>query len=146
MRPVRTVRVRLRRIPAWLPRLFAAIVLWPCLAAAAPPDGQMRREARGWLQLERDQQTYRQRAQPPNLVEERELRSIERSQDIELRSLQRRQRARDDLDARRQRQERQTLGRDTAPRRDPVPDYRRALERQRLKLRTQQQNLPFDRR
>jgi hypothetical protein len=116
----------------------------------AQPDN--RREASGWLELERDQRVYRERVEPLPLPDQRRLEAIERAQRDDLRALQQRQRR--ELDSARRRSElpRQAdpspggvpPGR-AVPRRDMFDAHRRALERQRLQRRTREQVLPFDR-
>lgn len=126
-----------------------ALVLWLTAmvagaAAAAEPS------AAGWLQLERDQRTYRERAGPLDLRETRELSTAERRQRNDLRAVE-------------QRLERRAL-QQPAPR-APVPlaepgtvsappdvprpgadmQQGRALERERLQLRMRQYRQPFGR-
>ncbi|MBK1633710.1 hypothetical protein CKO31_23800 [Thiohalocapsa halophila] len=116
----------------------------PCAAAAAEPS------AAGWLQLERDQRTYRQRTGPLDLREERELSTVERRQRNELRAVEQRLK-------RRERQ--QSAPRANAPLAEPgtvtaPPDVPRrgtdmqqgrALERERLQRRMRQYHQPFGR-
>jgi hypothetical protein len=68
--------------------LAAFWLAWPLSLSAAEDGAQQRREARGWLQLERDQSTYRERREPLSPSASRDLEQIERRQDLGLRQLQ----------------------------------------------------------
>jgi hypothetical protein len=114
-----------------------------CLFATLGPAAAEQWTASGWLQLERDQRTYRERVAPLDLQEQRELGVIERSQRNDLRAREQRVDRAEQLDRRR------SLGPGQArpvPRRDYAAERRRALERQRLDVQTQQQGLPYGRR
>jgi len=67
------------------------VALWlgapPVAESGGAAADQQRREARGWLQLERDQSTYRERREPLAPAEARDLEQIERRQDLDLRQL-----------------------------------------------------------
>lgn len=107
---------------------------------------QTRREAAGWLQLERDQTSYRERVGPLDLRDQRGLETVERTQRNALRALQQNQRR--DMQAERRRA---SPGPDLGtvrevPRRDMRFDQRRGIERQRLQFRLQREQLPYSRR
>ncbi|MCF7985213.1 MAG: hypothetical protein K9L70_12480 [Thiohalocapsa sp.] len=131
----------------------AAVAVCALAGADALAQPETRREASDWLQLERDQRSYRERVEPLGLQEERRLEAIERGQRDDLRALQ--QRRQRELDSARRRSElpRQadpspspTPRPSTAvPRRDMFETHRRALERQRLHRRMQERVLPFER-
>jgi hypothetical protein len=122
---------------------LTAVVCGP--AAAAEPS------AAGWLQLGRDQRTYRERAGPLDLRESRELSTVERRQRNDLRAVEQRLERR----ARQQPAPRTNAplaepGTVTAPpdlpRRGTDMQESRALERERLQLRMRQQyRQPFGR-
>ena len=120
---------------------FRSLLLIPLLAVTCVTHAQTHREARGWLRLERDQATYRERVAPLDLSERRQLDTVEREQRNDLRAVQQRQ----------SREERQRLRErsrplrtyDEVPRRDPFLQKRQALERERLEIQRQQQGLPF---
>ena len=125
------------------------VMLLLVASAAWVPSGvveaETRREARGWLQLERDQQTYRERVEPLDLRDQRRLETIERSQRNDLRALQQRQRR--ELQTER-RSDRLGQGVDAprqVPRRDPFLQQRQTVERKRLEIRMQQDRLPYGR-
>lgn len=94
--------------------------------------------AAGWLQLERDQRTYRERVEPLDLREQRQLGAIERQQRNDLRAVEQRARRTERLDRRLS-----VTRPDSVPRRDGIAERRRAIERLRLRTRTQQYGLPF---
>lgn len=82
-------RPRRRTSAVRLGVLMALSLAWPlALPAAGEGAAQPRREARGWLQLERDQSTYRERREPLSPSASRDLEQIERRQDLGLRQLQ----------------------------------------------------------
>jgi hypothetical protein len=113
------------------------------LATLGPLSAAEHWSATGWLQLERDQRTYRERVAPLDLQEQRELGVIERSQRNDLRALEQRVDRAERLDRHRE------AGPDRArpvPRRDYGAERRRALQRQRLDVQIQQQGLPYGRR
>ncbi len=69
--------------------LAALSLVWPLsLQGAEGAAAQARREARGWLQLEREQSTYRERREPLSPSASRDLGQIERRQDLDLRQIQ----------------------------------------------------------
>ncbi|MGB5830375.1 MAG: hypothetical protein WBG92_00050 [Thiohalocapsa sp.] len=109
--------------------------------AASTVDAETRRAARGWLQLERDQITYRERVEPLDLREQRQLETIERSQRDDLRALQLQQQR----ELQRERSSKRRTPDAEVPRRDPFLRQRQAVERKRLQIRNQQNGLPFDR-
>ncbi len=121
------------------------LVLGFAAIAGPVPDAatQTHLEAAGWLQLERDQAAYRERVGPLDLKRERELEVIERTQDLQWRSLQQQQRW-----------EAQRIGREhrldagggeppTRARREWFIDQRRSVQQQRLRTQIQQDSLPF---
>jgi len=117
-------------------------------AWAEPPADPSRREAAGWLQLERDQRSYRERVEPLDLREQRVLETIERRQRNDVRDLQQRQRRELETRERELRRSRRQAG----P--EPIPEPRRPglgveqqrqLDRQRLDRRMEQERLPFGR-
>jgi len=117
-------------------------------AWAEPPADSSRREAAGWLQLERDQRSYRERVEPLDLREQRVLETIERRQRNDLRDLQQRQRR--ELETRQSelRRSRQQASPDSIPepRRPGLGfEQQRQLDRQRLDRRMEQERLPFGR-
>jgi hypothetical protein len=123
--------------------LWLTAVVFGAAAAAQP-------SAAGWLQLERDQRTYRERAGPLDLREARELSTVERRQRNDLRAVEQRLERR----APRQPAPRATAplaepGTVTAPPEVPRPGsdmhQGRALERERLQLRMRQYRQPFGR-
>ncbi|WP_295886710.1 hypothetical protein [uncultured Thiohalocapsa sp.] len=128
-----------------------------CLAAALPRAAvaDERTGAAGWLQLERDQRTYRERAGPLDLRESRELSAVERRQRNDLRVLDQRLDRAQRLD--RRLDEHRERGLDpaadhpgvtrppTMPRREAGMPSHRALERQRLQRRMRQERQPFGR-
>jgi len=133
---------------------FAVLVTVGVLAAGAapaqpPPTDLPHREAAGWLELEADQRAYRERVEPLDLRQERELETIERRQRNDLRALQLRQRRELDDDRRalrRRRQEADVDGIPMPPRPGVRRDDRRQYERQRLNRQLEQRWLPFGRR
>ena len=135
------VRFKYPRAPSKVVMLLLAI-----LSASMPAgvlDAETRREARGWLQLERDQQTYRERVEPLDLRDQRGLETIERFQRNDLRALQQRQRRALQAERRSNR-----LGQSAdlprqIPRRDPFLQQRQTVERKRLEIRMQQDRLPY---
>ncbi len=103
---------------------------------------QERHAARGWLELEQEQRAYRDRVEPLDLQQQRELEIIERSQQLDLRRLQ--QRNVRDLDRlERQRRLRPPSKAYNVPKRDAAADIRRRAERHRSMIRSQQRGLPF---
>ena len=106
-------------------------------------DAETRREARGWLQLERDQQTYRERVEPLDLRDQRGLETIERSQRNDLRALQQRQRRELQAERRLNRPGHSADLPRQIPRRDPFLQQRQTVERKRLEIRMQQDRLPY---
>lgn len=118
------------------------LALW-ALSMSSASRAETRREATGWLQLERDQRTYRDRVEPLDARDQRRLESIERSQRDAVRALQQRQRRATQAELR---SERMRESRDSArqiPRREPFLQQRQAVERKRLEIRMQQDRLPF---
>jgi hypothetical protein len=133
----------LHRMSAFTPSVLRISFCLSCVLATLGPAAAEQRTASGWLQLERDQRTYRERVAPLDLQEQRELGVIERSQRNDLRALEQRVDRAEQLDRRRE------AGPDRArpvPRRDYATQRRRALEQQRLDVQTQQQGLPYGRR
>ena len=122
--------------------LSLGLVVSATVAETTPP--QTRREAAGWLQLERDQATYRERVVPLDLRDERQLESIERAQRNELRALQQRQRR--DIQTERRRAGPDPDAARAVPRRATRVERRRAVERERLQFRMQREQLPYSRR
>lgn len=121
-------------------RLSAVLTstLWSLVVAGAvaePPP--VAREARGWLQLERSQEVYRERVEPLPPAEDLTLERIERGQDLDLRGLQ--------LHQQRAGQENERRERFTMPDRPPpVPRPGATLReshRERLDLRIEQETL-----
>jgi hypothetical protein len=115
------------------------LVLVPLTGSVRGEQGPARErtEARGWLQLEQDQRTYRDRAAPPTPGDPNALRGIEQRQRLELRQLQVRQEREGRMERRRE-----------APREgyDPSPAGRtgrdqRDRDRLRLDMRLQRENL-----
>ncbi len=125
---------------------FALLCLALCtLSMPGMAGAETRREARGWLQLERDQETYRDRVEPLDLRDQRRLETIERSQRNELRALQQRQRRESQAESRSHRVgQHRDLPRQV-PRREPFLQQRQAVERKRLEIRMQQDRLPYGR-
>ena len=118
------------------------LLVLSALMPAGVVDAETRREARGWLQLERDQQTYRERVEPLDLRDQRGLETIERSQRNDLRALQQRQR-RERQTERRFNQPGQGVDLPRqVPRRDPFLQQRQTVERKRLEIRMQQDRPP----
>ncbi|MCF7978817.1 MAG: hypothetical protein K9L82_12520 [Chromatiaceae bacterium] len=116
-------------------------------AANALGATQERRAARGWIELEQDQRAYRHRVAPLDLKQQRQLETIERSQQLDLRALQQRNTRAINRAEHQQRIAPQTnLGADRGPARDTAADIRRRAERHRFNLRSQQEGLPFRRR
>jgi hypothetical protein len=111
--------------------------------AAGVADAETRREARGWLQLERDQQTYRERVEPLDLRDQRGLETIERSQRNDLRALQQRQRRELQAERRLNRPGHSADLPRQIRRRDPFLQQRQTVERKRLEIRMQQDRLPY---
>ena len=135
---LRTERVqfRLKTKPwSWLwPVLLLSLTALPLIAHA-----DTRREARGWLELEQDQTSYRERVAPLDLREQRQLEVIERSQRNDLRALQQRQQR----EVQFERQSTRRAPNTDVPRRDPFQPQRRAVERLRLRIQMQQDGLPY---
>jgi hypothetical protein len=98
-----------------------------------------RQTAAGWLQLERDQQRYRERVAPLDLREQRQLEIIERTQRNDLDAAQQRLRRSEQLE----RGRRLLTPPPRVPRRDTGAERRRTIERLRLDLQLQQQRLPY---
>ncbi|MBK5939993.1 hypothetical protein CCR96_12235 [Halochromatium roseum] len=108
---------------------------------------QERHAARGWIELEQNQRAYRNRVAPLDLKQQRQLETIERSQQLDLRALQQRNARAIDRAEHQQRIAPQTnLGADRVPARDAAADIRRRAERHRVNIRGQQEGLPFRRR
>lgn len=133
---------------------FLLLLLVVLVTGADVTQGQTRPEAAGWLQLERDQTSYRERAGPLDLREQRRLENLERNERNALRALQQDQRR--DLQTERRRaplSSSRNRNRNpnpkavpAAPRRDAAAERRRAVERQRLQFRMQREQLPYSRR
>ena len=105
---------------------------------------QERRDARGWLELEQNQRAYRDRVAPLDLKQQRQLETIERSQQLDLRRLQQRNvRELDKLERQRRLTPPGNLDAYNVPKRDAAADIRRRAERHRSMIRSQQQGLPF---
>jgi hypothetical protein len=124
----------------WRTGFVILLFVWfasPNLAAQT----QLQQTARGWLQLDRDQATYRERVAPLNLRQKRQLETIERSQRNQLRALQQDQQRQIQSDRRRRRRTPES----DIPRRNVMQQQRRALERKRLQIRMQQDRLSFGR-
>jgi hypothetical protein len=113
----------------------ALVVLAAAGAVAEPP--AVAREARGWLQLERSQQVYRERAEPLTPAEELTLERVERGQDLDLRGLQLQQQR---ADREQDRRERFTMPDRPAPVPRPGATLRES-HRERLNLRIEQETL-----
>jgi len=125
------------------PALALLLGLWTWTPLYAAPH----ESAAGWLQLERDQQTYRERVAPLEPREQRDLSIIEREQATRLDALEQRQRW--DAQSQQRRPARVTPPREVprrAPRRDWRSGNRRALEAERLDLRMEQYRLPYGQR
>ena len=128
--------------------LGLAIVLLPAIVVVSTPgaaNAETRREARGWLQLERDQQTYRERVEPLDLRDQRRLETIERSQRNELRAFEQQQRRELRTESRSDRLGQGVDAPRQVRRRDPFLQQRQAVERKRLQFRMQQDRLPYGR-
>lgn len=133
---------------------FLLLLLVVLVTGADVTQGQTRPEAAGWLQLERDQTSYRERVGPLDLREQRRLENLERNERNALRALQQDQRR--DLQTERRRaplsssrNRNRNLNPNAvpvAPRRDATAERRRAAERQRLQFRMQREQLPYSRR
>jgi hypothetical protein len=121
--------------------LLLAVFAWSMPAEGV--NAETRREARGWLQLERDQQTYRERVEPLDLRDQRGLETIERSQRNDLRALQQRQRRELQTERRLNRPGHSADLPRQIRRRDPFLQQRQAVERKRLEIRMQQDRLPY---
>lgn len=116
-------------------------------AASALGATQERRTARGWIELEQDQRAYRNRVAPLDLKQQRQLETIERSQQLDLRALQQHNTRAINRAEHQQRIAPQTnLGADSVPARDAAADIRRRAERHRFNIRSQQDGIPFQRR
>lgn len=103
--------------------------------------------ARGWLTLEGDQRAYRDRVGPLGLKHQRQLETIERSQQLDLRAVQQRTGRQIERAERVQRlAPSSNLGTPQIPMRDAAADIRRRIERHRYNIRSQQGWLPFHRR
>ena len=122
--------------------LSLGLVMSATVAETTTP--QTRREAAGWLQLERDQTTYRERVGPLDLRDQRQLESIERAERSDLRALQQRQRRDIQTERRRARPDPDAVR--AVPRADRSVERRRAVERERLRFRMQREQLPYSRR
>lgn len=108
---------------------------------------QTRDAARGWLILEGYQRTYRDRVGPLGLKQRRQLDSIERSQQLDLRAVQQRNARQVESAERTQRlAPSSSLGVPLIPKSDAAADIRRRIERHRYNIRSQQGRLPFHRR
>jgi hypothetical protein len=116
-------------------------LLFSLLGALASPLHGGDRAAAGWLTLERDQRTYRERVAPLDLREQRDLSIIERRQRNDLRAIEQRRERSEHLE----RQPRVSRPPEV-PRRQLDGAGRRDLERQRLDLRMEQYRQPFGRR
>jgi hypothetical protein len=133
---------------------FLLLLLVVLVTGADVTQAQTRPEAAGWLQLERDQTSYRERVGPLDLREQRRLENLERNERNALRALQQDQRR--DLQTERRRaplsssrNRNRNLNPNAvpaAPRRDATAERRRAAERQRLQFRMQREQLPYSRR
>jgi hypothetical protein len=110
-----------------------------CAVATPQPSAAGDMRATGWLQLERDQRRYRERVEPLDPREERQLEVIERSQRDDLRAAQQRLERAERFDDRQQRMTPAPV----VPRRDWGAERRRVIERKRLEVQMQQQGLPF---
>jgi hypothetical protein len=137
-------------------RVFcAALCIALCVGLASPgallaADGT---GAAGWLQLERDQHTYRDRVGPLDRRDERELSVIERRQRMDLRALDQRLDRAERLDARRARRFAPQVGPTdqpgtimpplSRPRPGGLGEGHRAAERLRLQRRMRESWLPF---
>ncbi len=120
-------------------------------------DADDRIGASGWLQLERDQRTFRERAGPLDLREQRELSVIERRQRTDLRALDQRLDRAQRLDQRRDQRSDWPFGQGpeageagtvtpppALPRRPGAgAQGQRALERERLQRRLREYRQPF---
>jgi hypothetical protein len=131
-----------RASAAFFPHLVLVFCLCPGFFPVLHAAGH--ESAAGWLQLERDQRTYRERVVPLDLREQRELSVIERQQRDALRGIEQRRRYGEQLD-RRERRSGVTQPR-PVPRRDVDGAAGRDYERQRLDRRLEQYRLPFGRR
>jgi len=135
-----TVRVHVSRKTGLHPRFWLPLLL-SLSVFAVTTHAETRREASGWLSLERDQRAYRERVEPLDLREQRQLGVIERSQRNDLRALQQRQQRALQFE----RQSQRRIPDADVPRRDLFPQQRRAVERKRLQIRMQQDGLPYGR-
>jgi hypothetical protein len=105
-----------------------------------------RQAARGWLELEHAQRTYRERVEPLPLPSHRQLEVIERSQRLDLRQMQQKdQRALSTAERESRLAPRSNLGADPIPFRDATTNIRRRAQRYRQRLHQQQSGLPFGR-
>jgi hypothetical protein len=100
--------------------------------------------ASGWLQLERDQQTYRDRVEPLDLRETRRLETVERQQRLDLRAEEQKIERAERLDDR-MRGIRAPSTSSAVSGADRSSVRRRTVDRQRQRVRSQQQGLPFGR-
>ncbi|MEA3274840.1 MAG: hypothetical protein U9Q81_06020 [Pseudomonadota bacterium] len=98
---------------------------------------QQRLEAEGWLQLKKDQESYRECVEPLPPKDAATLEHLDHRQQGELRDLQLRQRQ--SLQTERRRQRRPNLERPVA--RGPELKNQRQMERQRLDMRIQRETL-----
>lgn len=98
--------------------------------------------ARGWLQLERDQQTYRDQVEPLDLREARRLEAVERQQRLDLRAAEQRIERAERLDDR-VREGRSPSTSTAVTGANRAAARRRTVDRQRQRVRSQQQGLPF---
>lgn len=142
IKPVPAFRTKtVRRAPCRSP-VIALLLFAGCCAATAGDRrqtsvAQQRTEARGWLQLDQEQRTYRERVEPLQPQEEATLEQLERRQQLDLRGLH--------LEQRRDRRRQELRSRTHRPDRPPPPASEpgdgRELSRERLDRRIQREIL-----
>jgi hypothetical protein len=120
--------------------LLVGLVSVPPLVAGPEVVGP--EAARGWLQLERDQQTYRDRVEPLDLRETRRLEAVERQQRLDLRAAEQRIDRSERLDDR-VREGRSPATSSAVTGANRAVERRRTIDRQRQRVRSQQQGLPL---
>jgi hypothetical protein len=107
---------------------------------------QERRAARGWIELEQEQRAYRNRLGSLDLKRQRQLETLERSQQLDLRALQQRDaRAIDRVERQQRIIPQANLNAYRRPARDAAADIRQRAERHRVKIRGQQDGRSFRR-
>ena len=130
-----------RAFPRGTVVLVTAVFLFPLLEADAAEPGDIgrlqRQQAEGWLQLKRDQKTFREAIEPLTPREAERLNKLERRQRMDARTLQRRQRQ--SLATERNLRRRAGIERPVSIPREL--ENRRQLDRQRLRMRIQRKVL-----